>query len=161
MLSVLYIRIYGSEEAAGAFIAAINATLILAIISLSRQALSQYPEQSSRDGVQKGTYIFEEGNNADVTVIGKKKKKKKKPVIVIEAYVVDGWERYADAEFSMLTFGKSLPSQGTYDFFRFTVSNIAPKVKELVDEVKRDGIESFRGDFRDLNRTLSVGFYPQ
>ena len=33
------------------------------------------------------------------------------PAIVVEAYVAHGWERYADAMFSMKTFGHSLPGK--------------------------------------------------
>ena len=37
-----------------------------------------------------------------------------KPAVVIEAYAVTGWERYADAAVSMCRFGKSLPGQAAY-----------------------------------------------
>ncbi|TDZ41546.1 Dihydroxyacetone synthase [Colletotrichum trifolii] len=81
-----------------------------------------------------------------------------RPVVVIEAYAANGWERYADAAFSMRRFGKSLPSKAAYDYFGFKPARMAPKIKELVDEVRRDGIEVLRGDFRDLNGPLGVGF---
>ena len=70
MPNLLYIRPCDSEETAGAFIAAIKADTTPSIISLSRQALTQYPENSNRDGVQKGAYVFMEQENADVTLIG-------------------------------------------------------------------------------------------
>jgi len=80
------------------------------------------------------------------------------PRVVIEAYSVNGWERFADAGFSMSTFGKSLPGADAYKFFGFSAESIAPRVKALVEEVRREGIESLRGEFRDLNGTMSWGF---
>ena len=202
MPNLLYIRPCSSEEVAGAFMTAIEATSTPTIISLSRQALPQYIENSSREGVKKGAYVFEEDNDADVTLIGvgsemvfavetkdKLRKdfnikarivsfpcqrlfemqskqykesvmqyKSRKAVVVIEAYAANGWERYADAGISMASFGKSLPSKGAYDFFGFSAEVIAPKIKDLVEEVRVEGTESLRGDFRDLNGTLSFGF---
>ncbi|KAI1418919.1 transketolase [Xylaria sp. FL1777] len=70
MPNLLYIRPADSEETAGAFIAAISATRSPSIISLSRQNLIQYPQYSSRDGVQRGAYVFIEEMHADVTLIG-------------------------------------------------------------------------------------------
>ena len=55
-------------------------------------------------------------------------------------------------------FGKSLPGPSAYEFFGYNANTIAAKVKDLVEEVKRDGIASLRGDFRDLNGHLGVGF---
>ncbi|EON64397.1 transketolase [Coniosporium apollinis CBS 100218] len=79
---------------------------------------------------------------------------KGRPIVVIEAYAVNGWERYADAGFAMSSFGHSLPGAKCYDHFGFSGTKIAPKVKALVDEVRKEGIESLRGDFRDLNGAL-------
>lgn len=73
------------------------------------------------------------------------------PRVVIEAYAVNGWERYADAGFFMTSFGKSLPGDDVYKYFGFDENVIAPEVAKLVDHVRRDGIESLRGEFRDLN----------
>lgn len=73
------------------------------------------------------------------------------PRVVIEAYAVNGWERYADAGYSMASFGKSLPGGDAYKYFGFDEELIAPRVKELVEEVWRDGVECLRGEFRDLN----------
>ncbi|KAK5118463.1 hypothetical protein LTR62_002977 [Meristemomyces frigidus] len=73
------------------------------------------------------------------------------PRVVIEAYAVNGWERYADAGYSMHSFGHSLPRNDIYARFNFTEEKLAGKVKELVEEVKREGMESLRGEFRDLN----------
>ena len=202
MPNLLYIRPCDTEEVAGAFITAINATSTPSIISLSRQNLTQYPEYSSREGVQKGAYVFIEQEDADVTLIGVGSEmaftvqtrdllaqkfnikarivsfpcqrlfeqqsrqykesvmqyKKQIPTVVIEAYAVNGWERYADAGISMSSFGKSLPGAKAYEYFGFVPEEIARKVKTLVDDVKSEGIESLRGDFRDLNGTLGYGF---
>ncbi|CEJ82293.1 Putative Dihydroxyacetone synthase [[Torrubiella] hemipterigena] len=73
------------------------------------------------------------------------------PRVIIEAYAVNGWERYADAGYSMSSFGKSLPGKDAYKFFGFDENLIALRVAELVETVRRDGIESLRGEFRDLN----------
>jgi dihydroxyacetone synthase len=81
-----------------------------------------------------------------------------KPAVVIEAYAANGWERYADASYSMRRFGKSLPSKTAYQYFGFTADNMAPKISSLVEEVKKDGIDVLRGDFRDLNGYLGVKF---
>ncbi|KAJ5288178.1 hypothetical protein N7478_003864 [Penicillium angulare] len=80
-----------------------------------------------------------------------------KPTVAIEAYPSIGWERYADASVSMNSFGKSLPSKETYAHFGFAPESIAPKVKSLVDEVRRDGIGILRGDFREFNAGLRIG----
>ncbi|KAF7539363.1 hypothetical protein G7Z17_g12428 [Cylindrodendrum hubeiense] len=195
MPNLLYIRPADTEETAGAFITALEAKNTPTIISLSRQNLEQYPQYSSRDGAQKGAYVFIEEENADVTLIGVgaemvfavktrdvlKEKfgikarvvsfpcqrifndqsieykrevlqyRSNAPRVVIEAYAVNGWERYADAGFSMASFGKSLPGKDAYKFFGFDESIIAPEVAKLVEEVKKEGIESLRGEFRDLN----------
>lgn len=73
------------------------------------------------------------------------------PRVVIEAYAVNGWERYADAGYSMVSFGKSLPGKDAYTYFGFDAAVIAPQVKALCDEVAGSGVESLRGEFRDLN----------
>ncbi|KAE8131630.1 Transketolase, thiamine diphosphate binding domain-containing protein [Aspergillus pseudotamarii] len=80
-----------------------------------------------------------------------------KPSVVIEAYPSYGWERYADASVSMNSFGKSLPSKEIYEHYGFAPESITPKVKDLVEEVRRDGIGVLRGDFRDFNGGLRIG----
>ncbi|KAF2807372.1 transketolase [Mytilinidion resinicola] len=173
MPNLLYIRPCDSEETAGAM----------------------YPSHSSRDGVQRGAYVFVEEPNADVTLIGVGAEmvfamqtrellaskynirarvvsfpcqrlfeaqpveykrevlqyRSNAPRVVIEAYAVNGWERYADAGISMSSFGKSLPGAAAYKHFRFDEESIAPKVVELVEEVRREGVGCLRGEFRDLN----------
>jgi dihydroxyacetone synthase len=202
MPNLLYIRPCDTEEVAGAFTAALTATSTPTIISLSRQNLPQFPQYSSRDGVQKGAYVFIEQDDADLTLIGVGsemgfvvqvrdqlaqqhnikarvvsfpcqrlfeqqtrdykesvlKYKDKIPVVVIEAYAVNGWERYADAGINMRSFGKSLPGAKAYEYFGFETKGMALKIKGFVDDVKRDGVESLRGDFRDLNGKLGYGF---
>jgi dihydroxyacetone synthase len=51
----------------------------------------------------------------------------------------------------MSGFGKSLPGKDAYKFFGFEAKTIAPKVFELVDDVRAENLESLRGEFRDLN----------
>ena len=195
MPNLLYIRPCDSEETAGAFSVALQATSTPSIISLSRQALEQYPQYSARDGVQRGAYVFVAEQQADVTLIGvgsemafamrtkqvlaekfnikarivsfpcqrlfeKQSLEYKRevlqhragiPRVVIEAYAVSGWERYADAGFSMSSFGHSLPGAVAYKYFGFDEQVIAPEVAKLVEEVGRDGVDCLRGEFRDLN----------
>ena len=70
MPNLLYIRPCDTEETAGAFIAALEAKNTPSILSLSRQALEQYPNTLRREGVLKGAYVFIEDDDADVTLIG-------------------------------------------------------------------------------------------
>lgn len=167
MPNLLYIRPCDMEEVVGTFIAAINATTTPSLISLSRQNLPQYTQYSSREGVQKGAYVFavqakavlEKEHNIKARIVSfpcqrlfeqqtKEYKQsvlqysKGKPIVVVEVYAVNGWERYADAGISMSSFGKSLPSAAAYEFFGFNAEVIAKKVKGLVEEVRRTGIES-------------------
>ncbi|THV43662.1 hypothetical protein BGAL_1424g00010 [Botrytis galanthina] len=195
MPNILYIRPADSEETAGAYIAALAATSTPTIISLSRQNLEQYPQYSSREGVQKGAYVFIEKEEADVALIGVGAEmvfavktasllesefglrvrvisfpcqrlfdqqsleykrqvlryRSHTPRVVIEAYAVNGWERYADSGYSMSSFGHSLPGADAYKYFGFDEKVIAPKVSELVQDVKENGINTLRGEFRDLN----------
>jgi len=197
MPNLLFIRPCDSEETAGAFIVAMGAKNTPSLLSLSRQNLEQFPQYSSREGVQKGAYVFIEEEDADVTLLGvggemalavKTREvlrqkfgvrarivsfpcqrlfehqpleykrhvlqyRSKAPRVVIEAYAVNGWERYADAGYSMSTFGHSLPGNAAYKYFGFDEEAIAPRVFELVEEVRSAGIESLRGEFRDLNIT--------
>jgi dihydroxyacetone synthase len=72
------------------------------------------------------------------------------PVVVIEAYVAMGWERYADAAVCMSTdrFGKSLPGKKAYEYFGFTPERIVPKVSRWLAEVKAG--EWLKGEFVEL-----------
>lgn len=89
--------------------------------------------------------------------------KSQKPVVVIEAYAVNGWERYADAGFSMRTFGKSLPAEDEiYSYFGFRAVDIASKIQGLHLEIQEKGLAALRGNFRDLNGgAMGYGFVPQ
>lgn len=195
MPNLLYIRPADSEETAGAFLAALSATSTPSILSLSRHTLPQYPQHSSRAGVQRGAYVFIEDPSADVTLIGvgselsfavrardvlrakhnlrarvvsfpcqrlfERQSREYRaavlqyragiPRVVVEAYAVNGWERYADAGYSMSSFGHSLPGADAYRYFGFEEGLIAERVSAFVGEVKREGPESMRGEFRDLN----------
>ncbi|RYP25576.1 hypothetical protein DL768_011453 [Monosporascus sp. mg162] len=197
MPNLLYIRPCDSEETAGAFIAALSAAGTPSIISLSRQNLTQYPQHSSRDGVQKGAYVFIEEEDADVTLIGVGSEmafavgarevlrtkhhlrarvvsfpcqrlferqpreykaavlrpRSRAPRVVVEAYAANGWERYADAGYSMSSFGHSLPGAAAYRYFGFDVDLIAERVSAFVAEVKMQGIGNYGGEFTDLNTT--------
>ena len=88
--------------------------------------------------------------------------KRRKPIVIVEAYAVNGWERYADAGYSMNSFGKSLPENTEmYNFFNFDGEAIATKVKALVDEVRVAGVESLCGNFRELNGgAMGYGWNP-
>jgi len=48
-----------------------------------------------------------------------------------------------------------------YEYFGFAPEIMAPKIKDLVEKMKRDGITFLRGDFRDGNSTLRVGCEPE
>lgn len=75
------------------------------------------------------------------------------PRVVIEAYAANGWERYADAGYSMSTFGHSLPGPAAYRYFGYDGEVIAERVEGFVREWKARGPEGFRGEFRGLNTT--------
>lgn len=195
MPNLLYIRPCDADETCGAFIVALESKGTPSVLSLSRNALRQFPQHSSRDGVKSGAYVFIEQDSADVTLIGVGSEmkfavetreilkalgikvrvvsfpcqrlfemqsqeykervmqySKQKPIVVIEAYAVNGWERYADAGYSMRSFGKSLPAgDETYKFFNFESEKMAGKIKQLLEDVENNGIGSLRGNFRDLN----------
>ena len=72
------------------------------------------------------------------------------PVLVIEAYVSMGWERYADAAVCMSTdrYGKSMPGKKVYEYFGFIPSKIVPKVHRWLEEVQRG--EWLPGEFVEL-----------
>lgn len=192
MPNLLYIRPCDSEETAGAFTAALEATSSPTIVSLSRQNLPQFPAYSSREGVRRGAYVFVEEVGADVTLLGvgsemgfvvqarevlrrefglrvrvvsfpcqrlfeAQSPEYRRAVlgdalrVVVEAYAVNGWERYADAGYSMRSFGHSLPGKAAYEYFGFDGEVIARRVAGLVEEVREKGVAVLRGDFRDLN----------
>ncbi|KAK9235040.1 Transketolase, thiamine diphosphate binding domain-containing protein [Lipomyces kononenkoae] len=70
------------------------------------------------------------------------------PAVVIEAYAVTGWERYADAGISMKSFGKSLPGAEAYRYFGFYEESIADKVEKYLKILEADGAVRF--EFQDL-----------
>merc|ERR1712014_284617 len=53
----------------------------------------------------------------------------KAPRVIIEAYSVNGWERYADAGYSMHSFGHPLPREYVYGRFDFDADKISDRVK--------------------------------
>jgi dihydroxyacetone synthase len=72
------------------------------------------------------------------------------PAIVIEPYVANGWERYADAAICMSTdrFGKSLPGEKCYEYFGFVVEGMAERVTRYLESL-RSG-EVLRGEFVEI-----------
>lgn len=75
------------------------------------------------------------------------------PRVVIEAYAAHGWERYAEASYSMSSFGRSLPGAAAYRFFGFDEETISERISNFVSEIQQEGIDNFKGEFRDLNTT--------
>lgn len=73
------------------------------------------------------------------------------PRVVVEGYAINGWERYADAGYSMGSFRKSLPENDVYKHFGFYEEAIAARVKDIVEDISREGVECLRGEFRDPN----------
>lgn len=192
MPNLLYIRPCDSQETAGAWEVALEQDSTPSIISLSRQALKQYPQSSSRENVSKGAYIFKDVPTPDVTLIGVGSEmsfaveaaellesqhgikarivsfpcqrlfeqqpveykrsvlnRRSQPIVVIEAYAVTGWERYATAGISMSTFGKSLPGSEAYNYFGYNSQKISLKIKSYLEDVKQD--DGLRWEFSDLN----------
>ena len=70
MPNLSYIRPGDSEETAGAWIAAIEAKHTPTIISTSRHGVKQLTPKTDRAGVQRGAYVIEEDEDADLTIIG-------------------------------------------------------------------------------------------
>ena len=69
-----------------------------------------------------------------------------KPVIIIESYAANGWERYADAGYSMNSFGKSFPAgEEIYKFFNFDAEVIAASIRAFLCEVESVGVRTFEG----------------
>lgn len=71
---------------------------------------------------------------------------------------MNGWERYAAAGISTKSFGESLPGAAAYGYIGFEPQVKVPKMEALLDEVRREGVESLRGDFTKLNGTMGLGF---
>nr|OQO30767.1 hypothetical protein B0A51_02463 [Rachicladosporium sp. CCFEE 5018] len=70
------------------------------------------------------------------------------PSVVIEPYVSLGWERYADAGFSMRSFGHSLPGKYIYDYFGFNIDSMKRKTETFVSDWKNGSIG--RGEYTEL-----------
>lgn len=70
------------------------------------------------------------------------------PSVIVEAYAVNGWERYASAGISMKTFGKSLPGPMAYEHFGFNSELIAQKVSSYYSAYQQDASLAF--EFQDL-----------
>lgn len=70
MPNMLYIRPGDSEEAAGAWQAALSHSTGPSMISVSRHAIPQLTGLTNRSLVARGAYILQEAQDADVTLIG-------------------------------------------------------------------------------------------
>ncbi|KAF2094758.1 hypothetical protein NA57DRAFT_68327 [Rhizodiscina lignyota] len=70
------------------------------------------------------------------------------PAVVIEPYVSNGWERYADASISMKSFGHSLPGKLVYKLFGYEREVMTEKVGKYLDMIKAD--EILRREFVEL-----------
>jgi dihydroxyacetone synthase len=73
---------------------------------------------------------------------------KKTVAVVVEAYAANGWERYANAGFSMKSFGKSLPGKEAYKYFGFDGKAISGKIKAYLDDLKQERI--WKDEFVEL-----------
>jgi dihydroxyacetone synthase len=60
------------------------------------------------------------------------------PAIVIEAYMPNGWERYADASICMKGFGHSLPGPAAYEYFGFETGKMVERVVGYLERRKGD-----------------------
>jgi dihydroxyacetone synthase len=70
------------------------------------------------------------------------------PVVVIEPYISNGWERYADAGICMKGFGHSLPGKKAYEYFGYELGKLTEKVSGYLRSVRED--ESLLCEFVDL-----------
>ena len=70
--------------------------------------------------------------------------------VVIEPYVSNGWERYADAAICMGTdqFEKSLPSEEAYKYFGFEVDAMSARIRKYLRDLETE-VEG-RGQFVEL-----------
>jgi dihydroxyacetone synthase len=75
------------------------------------------------------------------------------PVVVIEPYVSNGWDRYADAGICMGThrFGKSLPTREVYEYFGFEVQAMVEKIAAYLDRLGKK--QERLGQFVELNES--------
>jgi dihydroxyacetone synthase len=73
---------------------------------------------------------------------------KKTVAVVVEAYAANGWERYANAGFSMKSFGKSLPGKEAYKYFGFDGKFISGKIKAYLEDLKHERI--WKDEFVEL-----------
>ncbi|KZF26935.1 transketolase [Xylona heveae TC161] len=69
------------------------------------------------------------------------------PAVVIEAFVSNGWERYADAAVCMKSFGKSLPPRQAQAYFGFQKENIVKVVMAFLEDWHNGQVQ---GEFQEL-----------
>ncbi|KAJ8605042.1 hypothetical protein MRB53_041554 [Persea americana] len=70
------------------------------------------------------------------------------PAVAIEPYVSLGWERFADAGLHMSSYGHSLPGKYIYNYFGFSIENMALKIRSFVSDFK-SGVVG-RGEYVEL-----------
>lgn len=70
------------------------------------------------------------------------------PAVIIEPYVANGWERYADAGICMKGFGHSLPGKYIYKHFGFEKENMVGKVMGFLEDWRKGN--ATKGEFVDL-----------
>ncbi|CAH6720015.1 transketolase 1 [[Candida] jaroonii] len=75
-------------------------------------------------------------------------KQGKLPSVIIEAYAVNGWEKYATAGINMKTFGKSLPGPKVYEYFGYNSEVIADKIDKYYSNWSKD--EDLKYEFQEL-----------
>jgi dihydroxyacetone synthase len=69
--------------------------------------------------------------------------RRKLPTVIIEAYALRGWERYADAGWGMTSFGRSGPGKNVYQWFGFESQGIAAAIKEWITEGEKSDEEAW------------------
>jgi len=73
---------------------------------------------------------------------------KKTVAVVVEAYAANGWERYANASFSMKSFGKSLPGKEAYKYYGFGGKVISEKIKAYLEDLEHERV--WKDEFVEL-----------
>ena len=81
-------------------------------------------------------------------------RRKEMPAVVVEAYALNGWERYADAGYGLSGFGKSGPGKEVYKWFGFDGGKIATSIKGWLEggDKEANGQSGWwRGEWAELN----------
>lgn len=79
-------------------------------------------------------------------------KRRDMPTVVVEAYALRGWERYADTGWGMTSFGRSGPGSEVYRWFGFEGDVIADKVRAWMAEGEGEGVDMWwLGGWKELS----------